>query len=483
MGYVVSERVGRVIDAEERVYFGLFTGIDGFVSARPEPPADSTFRIVIERAGQTDTTVSVDPEVAAVLGRYLDEFEFVHRDAGKVDWRYLIQVARVRPPFDPGMELEITRTDGSVVKGRLMHIDEAGLLVTSAKKVPAMLRNSHDAVWIPAGTLREVRDQRSVVMRLIAAVRLLEAGSQMMYRPHVVPLLERGKMLKDALSPELRAVRARGAVTPPYHVEESVDQIYQTRMASRVHVTAVIQPMPSAVRVAEYGKPTSTSSDGTMATIYFRHPMQFARIAYGMRVDYDLSNRLSVGVEYGRQPTSAGRPVKVGEWSSGEALHMLGSFVTGWATVSLRRARFHSYAYSVSPNRLDMLALSGDVGISVGWLRSQYPEWFAREGVVSQNYVRVGPSVAVNAESYLTHRLSVVAGLRVSVYPNLQFPLVELTYRREDSSDYTWTLSSYNEALWLMDFRACGCTSTLECTTVQDHLPGHSRCERTSPAK
>ena len=46
--YAISERVGAVLDAEERAYFGFFPHIGDFRSATTYAPTDTTIAFVIE---------------------------------------------------------------------------------------------------------------------------------------------------------------------------------------------------------------------------------------------------------------------------------------------------------------------------------------------------------------------------------------------------------------------------------------------------
>lgn len=77
---VLSERLGTVIDAHERAYFGLFPGVEGFTEARAFAGEADSVRVVIARAQAADSVVVLARPVARALGRFVETFE-QHRTA------------------------------------------------------------------------------------------------------------------------------------------------------------------------------------------------------------------------------------------------------------------------------------------------------------------------------------------------------------------------------------------------------------------
>lgn len=77
---VLSERLGTVIDAHERAYFGLFPGVEGFTEARAFAGEADSVRVVIAREQTADSVVVLARPVARALGRFVETFE-QHRTA------------------------------------------------------------------------------------------------------------------------------------------------------------------------------------------------------------------------------------------------------------------------------------------------------------------------------------------------------------------------------------------------------------------
>ncbi|MDE3059022.1 MAG: hypothetical protein KGJ59_13810 [Bacteroidota bacterium] len=81
--YVFSNRVGKIIDRNEREYFCLFPYIDNFVSAKSFALADSVVELVFTRhtdKGNQDTTFIITRKQAENIGYFITNFETILRD-------------------------------------------------------------------------------------------------------------------------------------------------------------------------------------------------------------------------------------------------------------------------------------------------------------------------------------------------------------------------------------------------------------------
>lgn len=94
--YVLSERVGPVIDAEERAYFGLVPEVEGFIEARAFAAGDS---VRVEIGSSTVDSVLVLPRATAeALGRFIETFEQYPSAFRNPDWQVLRPYLRADVP-------------------------------------------------------------------------------------------------------------------------------------------------------------------------------------------------------------------------------------------------------------------------------------------------------------------------------------------------------------------------------------------------
>ncbi len=94
--YVISERVGPVIDAEERAYFGLFPDVEGFTEARAFAAGDS---VRIEIGSSAGDSVLVLPRATAeALGRFIETFEQHPSAFQNPNWQVLRPYLRADVP-------------------------------------------------------------------------------------------------------------------------------------------------------------------------------------------------------------------------------------------------------------------------------------------------------------------------------------------------------------------------------------------------
>jgi hypothetical protein len=73
----VSERIGEIVDAEERVRFGLFKGVEGFESASFHSIMQGGYEVLIRTTNGTFIAVNRDSQAVKILRDYIDSYETV----------------------------------------------------------------------------------------------------------------------------------------------------------------------------------------------------------------------------------------------------------------------------------------------------------------------------------------------------------------------------------------------------------------------
>lgn len=102
--YVLSERLGSTIDAEERAYFGLFPDVEGFTEARTYAEGDSV-RVEIA-ASPADSVATMPRATAEALGRFVETFEQHPAAFRNPDWQVLRPYLRADVPVPYAGEAE-----------------------------------------------------------------------------------------------------------------------------------------------------------------------------------------------------------------------------------------------------------------------------------------------------------------------------------------------------------------------------------------
>jgi hypothetical protein len=77
---VISERVGEVIDAEEREQFCLLRGVDGFMEARFYVNEDCGYMLEIMAATKRLVAINYDENAVFMIREYIDDYESIKSD-------------------------------------------------------------------------------------------------------------------------------------------------------------------------------------------------------------------------------------------------------------------------------------------------------------------------------------------------------------------------------------------------------------------
>lgn len=132
--YAISTRIGDEIDNEERDYFGLFPGLDGFILAHTYKTRDREILIHIERqhsGAHADSMVTLRRDAAKELKAYIEEFEAIARDEASVEWTSIYDLAE--PPEidlgERGKQTSVVIENGQEISGELIFASNDVLLI------------------------------------------------------------------------------------------------------------------------------------------------------------------------------------------------------------------------------------------------------------------------------------------------------------------------------------------------------------------
>jgi hypothetical protein len=78
---IINDRVGDVIDAEEREQYGLFPSIAGFEEARFYPLKDGGYVLEVITEERTLVSVNSYPDAIMIIKEYVDDYEALERDS------------------------------------------------------------------------------------------------------------------------------------------------------------------------------------------------------------------------------------------------------------------------------------------------------------------------------------------------------------------------------------------------------------------
>lgn len=103
-----GERVGDVLDAEERAYFGLFPDSEGFVEARGTVGRNDTLHVVIEPREGAPTSRTLRPEEGNALRQFIATFEHYPTAYLNPHWQIVSPFA---DPAVPVAHVDVERPD------------------------------------------------------------------------------------------------------------------------------------------------------------------------------------------------------------------------------------------------------------------------------------------------------------------------------------------------------------------------------------
>ena len=353
--YVLSDRVGAVIDAEERAYFGFFPSLDGFASADVYAPTDTTVAFVISRQNRLDTSIVASREAAEALGQYIDLYEqlFGFDDARKLEqWGLVVPFARLDKPFHEGHDLTITTRDGEKISGRLLYIDDEVVVLSQADTHLERLTRTDKAVVLLPYEISHIEGRAPVSLRLFKGFEIPWAGNDSLYAAYTLPKLREESTFRRVPSPEVRrsANRALAQRPTPRPAGVPFNRSSLQRLSNRLRVSL------SYPRVLFTGPETSydvrfTPSSRVIATRKVLPP----RPTYALEATYSLTKRWRLGGFFQRLAEPA--QVAVSDFTGDSYSRVSGFVLTPLITYTLNpvdRLDFLYYNPLLNPRKTEI---------------------------------------------------------------------------------------------------------------------------------
>lgn len=141
-----------------------------------------------------------------------------------------------------GAPLTVVTTDRSTHTGRLLHIDDEGL-VLSAGSSPRNAPPNLDAIrYVPAPRIGYITTQQPFLQRLFAEQLFIPAGNPEQFKQHAVETLHDHARYRRAIPPELRGhlqqISSSGAYpTGTTPNASTVRSVFRQRMTKQIRVT------------------------------------------------------------------------------------------------------------------------------------------------------------------------------------------------------------------------------------------------------
>ncbi|MEP7219292.1 MAG: hypothetical protein ABI876_10270, partial [Bacteroidota bacterium] len=123
----LGTRVGNDIDSMEQVYFGLFPGISGFISAHVTPAGEGASIAIVRQGG--DTTIYLGPGRRRELETYLDNLEEIFREQRQMRWDSLAGLVWPSTPFQQADRLEVQTRDGETHIGAILYSTDSTVVL------------------------------------------------------------------------------------------------------------------------------------------------------------------------------------------------------------------------------------------------------------------------------------------------------------------------------------------------------------------
>ena len=442
--YVLSERVGTVLDTEERTYFGFFPRLDGFASADVYAPTDTTVAFVISRQNRLDTSIVASREAAEVLRRYIDRYERL-LDAKKMhqlERGTLIVPSLVRPspPYRKGYNLTVTTRENEEIRGWLLYIDEETMVVSQAPDKVDRLTRPEEAVVLFPNDIRHIRLHSSIFFRLFHAVRFPFAGSADIYAAYAVPTLQKKTSFRMALSPEIRrkmeGQRARSGYSD---TSLPLDRDHLQRFRKRLHLSFVYAAY--SLNGKPYRSPERVGTAASVAVEEIIPPRP--RLALG--ADYTLTKQIGIGghvqqLEKTAIPSSNASGAPNFAWTRGYAVSSIVSYVFNPADdfAPFRTRRFPLRRVEIRAGVGPSYArFSTEVvwGMSVsGQTPSDPRRVYFFTGDAPDTHNAVGATSLLSADVFLTRWLSLGLTTHAFWFPTVRIEEQDILYTGEDQN-------------------------------------------------
>ena len=244
----LNERVGEIVDPDERAYFHLFPQIDNFESARLFSTSDSTYLAQIQQRGGSVIERPLTREEFHEIGNYIERYEQVYNRTEEIEWGYLIK--HVQPnstPFNRGVPVGVTLLDDTYLEGRLVHISDRGLLV-SKSITPGTPESMEDQVRvIRREEVYRIRQLGTFLEKAFGEFDIFFAGEPDIFYRYSVPILKKYAFYGDAPPSELsRLMPPRTDIPDPGPPRKRDSSLLRDLIFEHLHLRYYITEIPSS---------------------------------------------------------------------------------------------------------------------------------------------------------------------------------------------------------------------------------------------
>lgn len=436
---VISERLGEVIDADERAYFGLFPRIDAFVSATAHQQEGDSVVFVITQADPAATAErKLGPLAVKELRRYIDHLETLYETTDvsrSVNWELIFSMALPVRHLQKGLPVTVTSSDGESLEAFLLYVNDQGILLSLRSPFPQ--RDTTGWIFLPPHQIQHIQDTRGYLSRFVGEKTFPDAGERALFHQLVKPRLERTAAMAERPSPEvkhyLRAVQASGADPEDF----LSDKQYVSRIAKKWHLALSLQVPVSQAEVS-YVEAIGSGTSNQM-----ERAASLSKLVLSAHLDYSLGTRVRLGAGYHRfmnENLPSFQDGVIGSYAehreaftdlarSGGFVNVSGNLFFSHVVLALKPFDAYTYLREVAPVAFSSLELRLGAGPSIGFLevdqgfQSGYinnETAYSYSNHSEYQLTQVGVTAVAEGDFYVSRSFSIGIGLQGFHFPNLE---------------------------------------------------------------
>lgn len=426
--YVLSERIGTSITAEDRAYFGLFPDRADFVSASVFEGSGSDIALHITTSNR-QVVETLSSAVATELENYLDNYEryILENDFQSLNWLLIRHLVNPESPYGEGQPVHIRLHDGASYQGRLLYADEDHILLTQA---PDMLLYADTAYVIAirphdiermGSRAEQIPQVRSLLSTLFPPIPHAENTpvnpDQNAYEVSLLSKLREGMALEPTrIPPEIRQLlRQREQETStPGGVAWSREPTFASYRASRDRFHIFVPWIPVSLSPNTFGDVVFTGDRGTLQSpVSSKGSFLAPKLHVELEYAHEEKEHIRLGVNFQQHEQVPALTLDEGnrdatlssEYLSGYALGMFAAFIRNPLH---QNTRFKSIAPEYS------------LRLGVTLARLQTTSRFAifnRTQQLKDTHILIGVQGQAGLDLYFTRRFSLAVALQAQVYP------------------------------------------------------------------
>lgn len=426
--YVLSERLGTSISAEDRAYFGLFPDRADFVSASVFEGSGSDIAIHITTRNRR-VIETLSRAVATELGSYLDNYEryILENDFQSLNWLLIRHLVNPEVPYSEGQRVHVRLHNGLSHEGRLLYADEEHILLTQA---PDMLSYADTAYVIAirphdiermGARAEEIPQVRSLLATLFPPIPRAENTpvdpEQNAYEGSLLSKLREDMALEAArIPPEiqhlLRQREQETAITSD--VAWSHEPTFASYRASRDRFHIFVPWIPVSLSPNTFGDVVFTGDRGTLQSpVSSKGSFLAPKLHVELEYAHEEKEHIRLGVNFQQHEQVPALPLDEGnsaatfssEYLSGYALGVFAAFIPNPLH---QNTRFKSIAPEYS------------LRLGVTFARLQTTSRMTIRNRVQQSKDRhtlIGVQTQAGLDLYFNRRFSLAVALQAQVYP------------------------------------------------------------------